>query len=366
MAQTAFAFDMPAQNSALPPAPLPVSFRGTPPTHGGLASSDDEFGAGFEIGQEHARYGVVPPAQHLLPGHPVRQGWALAQPGFSGRTRRADPAVRIWLQLRLHAWQHRLAFDTLQLTPHYLRQLAVSRCPVTRRSLSLAEAHITPLAPAGAYTAGQLVALSPEAAKARAQLSLAQVQARIGQARAEVDGMTEGLSAAEWTRLAALMALVTPLPAETLTDMPMAALPPNRVLLANPLQGLQALAMLQLAQPDWGLRVGRLVDALPNAALRRAFHLWLHRLLPRVWEGGRPTTPVQWRERLEDAALDGKVLVAWQRFASQLSAVQTEALLNQVSRLRLPGWQVLDHAAGAVDASASPVRHPAAAGAALH
>ncbi|HSI47220.1 MAG TPA: hypothetical protein VLA61_03040 [Ideonella sp.] len=362
MAQTAFAFDAPAA----PAVPLATTRRAPMPRHGSLATSADEFGAGFEIGREHARYGVVPPAQHLLPGHPVRQGWALAQPAFDGRTRRADPAVRMWLRLRLHAWQHQQAFDTLQLTPHYLRQLAVSRCPVIRRPLSLAEAHITPLAPAGGFTAGQLVALSPEAAKARGQLSLAQVQQHIGQARAAVDGLAGGLSAVEWTRLATLMSLVTPLPVAALADMPMAALPPNRVMQANPLQGLQALAMLQLAQPDWGLRVGRLVDALPNAALRRAFHLWLHRLLPRVWEGGRPTMPAQWRERLEDAALDGKVLAAWQRFASQLSAAQTEALLNQVSRLRLPGWQVLDHASVADGASPSPARHPAAAGAALH
>src|ERR1043165_5813180 len=66
---------------------------------------------GFAIGWEHARHGVVPPPAHLANDSPVREGWQAGRAAFARRSLPATPAVRQWLQLRLAAWQHGLAFE---------------------------------------------------------------------------------------------------------------------------------------------------------------------------------------------------------------------------------------------------------------
>jgi hypothetical protein len=46
--------------------------------------------------------------------------------------------VRKWLQLRLHAWLRGRSVELVQVTPHYLQQIDVSHCPITRAPLSIA------------------------------------------------------------------------------------------------------------------------------------------------------------------------------------------------------------------------------------
>ena len=41
----------------------------------------------FEIGWDHARHRLLPPADHLHAGNPVRQGWEAGQAVFGTRTR---------------------------------------------------------------------------------------------------------------------------------------------------------------------------------------------------------------------------------------------------------------------------------------
>ena len=43
------------------------------------------------------------PAEQLLPGNPVRDGWEAGQSVFGVRTLRATPHIRKWLQLRIAA-----------------------------------------------------------------------------------------------------------------------------------------------------------------------------------------------------------------------------------------------------------------------
>jgi hypothetical protein len=59
---------------------------------------------GFELGWDYAHYGTVPPADHLHPLSPVRQGWEAGRDSFGRRTLQAHRFTRKWLQLRLNAW----------------------------------------------------------------------------------------------------------------------------------------------------------------------------------------------------------------------------------------------------------------------
>ena len=58
-----------------------------------FAHATDADRTGFEIGWDHAHYRLVPPADHLHAGHPVRQGWEAGQAVFGLRTLRATPRL---------------------------------------------------------------------------------------------------------------------------------------------------------------------------------------------------------------------------------------------------------------------------------
>jgi hypothetical protein len=46
------------------------------------AGSGHQPDAGFELGWDYAHYGTVPPADHLHPYSPVRQGWEAGRSNF--------------------------------------------------------------------------------------------------------------------------------------------------------------------------------------------------------------------------------------------------------------------------------------------
>ena len=56
---------------------------------------------GFEIGWDHARFRLTPPAEHLLADHPVRQGWEAGRSTFGRRTRRPPRPRRSLRRRRL-------------------------------------------------------------------------------------------------------------------------------------------------------------------------------------------------------------------------------------------------------------------------
>jgi len=337
-AQTALAFD------DLPPAARPRAQPLRRPACHAVAEAP-LAGAGpdtaFLLGWDHARHGLVPPADCLVAGHPVEQGWLAGRAAFGRRTLRGGRHVQRWLRLRLAAWAQGEAFEELLVTPNFLAQIDVPRCPVTREPLAdeasdgadaAAEGEPLRLNQRAGHAAGNLAVVSA-AVRAAAQ-GLRWDEARLNGVLAEARGANAepvpgGLGAAPWARLSTLMSFATPLPHEVAAALPMRVLPPNRVRLINPIQGLQALVTLQLTHEGFAVRVARLASLLPGLALRRDFQLFFHTLLPRAWAGGRPASLAVMRERLEDAWAQPDVLRRWQRVASQLDAEQADAIVQR-------------------------------------
>src|ERR1700740_442615 len=116
---------------------------------------------GDAIGFEYARYGMVPPAPCLWPGHAIREGWERARRAMARRARPATLAVTRWLALRLAAWQRGEAFDDHQITPQLLRSLEVAtHCPITGRALGN-DAVVVPVDVQRGWAAGNLMLVSP-------------------------------------------------------------------------------------------------------------------------------------------------------------------------------------------------------------
>ncbi|RVT83798.1 hypothetical protein [Inhella crocodyli] len=306
--------------------------------HGG---SDAE---GWQLGHDHAKHGLPLPAAHLHEGSPLFAGWqaALAK---AANTRHRDPApgVRPWLALRLQAWQEGVAFESTLLTPHYLRQLDTSHCPVTRAPLHDETGHAQQrtwvrLRQDARYAAGHLACLSRRAAQALAGRNAAQLRA-IAERVAATGAAEQGLHAAEWARLAALVALVTP--GGTPDALPV--LPPNRLRLLNPLQALQAWIGRQLGENGWAQRLHALHDALPNVSARQAATALTAALAPHAL--ALPTETLARQHALEDLWLDARVQRRWLQLAGWVSPLTAERLLTQLPQPQ--GYWVEQHAAQA-------------------
>ncbi|MFN8892288.1 MAG: hypothetical protein ACK5Y8_00790, partial [Betaproteobacteria bacterium] len=274
----------------------------------------------FEIGWDHARHALVPPATLLGTGHPVGQGWQAAQAVFGRRTWPARPAVRQWLALRLAAWQAGEAFDLDQLNPQHLTQIAATRCPVRRAPLGGAPgtadaAVVLRLNEAAAWAAGHLVTLSAAAAAAMQGVDAEEARRR-ARAAEQAGQPVQGLDSAGWWRVAALRGFATALPFATAAQLPLAVLPPNRVRLLGAAQGLQALVTQAFAAPGWAARCAAIAALLPAHTLRHDFNLFVGAMAPRVLAA--PADGPGLRDALEDAWLHERVQRRWQHFVLSL------------------------------------------------
>ena len=309
------------------------------------ASSVDR--TGFDIGWDHAHHGLVPPPQLLLPGTPVCQGWMAARAVFGRRTLASTRQVRQWLALRLHAWRRGIPFETLSVTPNYLAQIHGTHCPIRRVPLGGAEgeadsAVIERLNEDAHFAAGNLVQMSLAAAQARQGVSATQA-VRLAR-QCELSGDTvEGLTAAEWWRVASMAGFATALPFSEAARLPLAVLPPNRVRLLNAVQGLQALVTELFATDGWSGRCRDLAQLLPEHTLRHDFNLFVGAMAPRVLEAG--AAGANRRRALEDAWLKERVQRRWQHLVLSLGENAVEALLERAARLPLTGRRVLNHPA---------------------
>ncbi|MBQ0960769.1 hypothetical protein KAK06_17570 [Ideonella sp. 4Y11] len=319
-----------------------------------LPEPDSPERTGFELGWDFARHGLVPPAEHLGGACPLRQGWEAGRASSGQRTLRPNRHVRKWLQLRVQAWRRGRAFEGVQVTPHYLAQIDCAVCPVTREPFTHAsgadtDASVDRVHNGAGYAAGNLAVISLRANQAKADLRWDEARLMAVLAEQRAAGTADGLSAAEWARMAVLMSFVTPLPHEVAASLPLLVLPPNRLRLLNPIQGLQALITRLLLQPGYATASRRLAELLPAGEARRDFQLVFHSLLPRAWDGGRERDPLRLRQRLEDAWRDGALLRRWQRFARHLDAERAEALVARAVAaglgLDLGGVQVQLHPA---------------------
>lgn len=304
---------------------------------------------GFDIGWDHAHHGLVPPAELLLDGTPVCQGWMAGRAVFGGRTLANNRHTRQWLQLRLHAWRLGIAFEDQQLTPNYLAQITTARCPITRSLLQGAAGQSDTLVVArlngdAGYAAGNLAVMSQAATQAWQGLQVqdcVRLAHRAANAPGNAGGTEQGLTAAAWWRLAAMRSFATPLPFAMAAGLPLAVLPPNRVRLLNAVQGLQALLTRTFAAPRWSERCRRFAQWLPEHTLRQDFNLFVGAMAPRVLEAG--ADPAALRLALEDAWLHERVQRRWQHFALSLGEQGTENLLARATEAGLAGVRTLQH-----------------------
>jgi hypothetical protein len=297
---------------------------------------------GFEIGWDHAHYRLVPPAEHLHAGHPVRQGWQAGQAVFGPRTLRATPSVRQWLQLRLEAWLRGHAFEGVQVTPNFLKQIDVPVCPVTREPLTQgasrpSDATIQRVFEGAGFAAGNLAVMSVQAAALKKQRGWHDALALARQLENTPPADPSALDAAAWQRLAVLMSFATPLDHAQLAGLPLFVLPPNRVRLLNPLQALQVLLTLQFTRAGFGRRVAELAAVMPRGAVRDAFQVFMHTLLARRVAAGPQLAGAELRRAMEDAWTHPLVQRRWERLALQLTAQQCERVVQQACRRGLAG-----------------------------
>ena len=326
----------------------------------GLAAGDPAPAAfeaeGYRIGWEHARYQTTPPADHLHAGHPVRQGWEAGRSAFTGRTLTATRASRMWLELRLQAWLRGRAFEEVMVTPRFVAQIDVPTCPVLQRplthsaqgALAPSDAVVMPLYEGAGCAAGNLAVVSRRAAQARSALS-AQEMAEI--VRRLASGETEevaGLDLTAWRRLATLTSLATP-PARmssaassasrsTQASVPHSAaqpalqalhvLPPPRVRVLNPLQGVQALLTMVFMAPGYARSLTDLGALMPHAQARRAYFMFMNAMLARRLSARGAEPREQVRAVMEQAWSHSLVQQRWASLAQTLKPVQAERLLR--------------------------------------
>lgn len=313
-----------------------------------LASVDR---TGFNIGWDHARHGLVPPAELLLDGTPLGQGWRAGKAVFGRRPLATRRATRLWLELRTLAWRRGTAYGT-QLTPEYLAQIHVVRCPVLRTPLGgaagqAAAAVVDCLNPQAGYVCGNVAVLSQQAAEARRNISVIEALRRSHQwsdgastrlttmvgAAADASkpvhavDAAEGLGSVAWLRLAVLRSFATKLPFHEAARLPLALLPPSRVRLLNVPQRLQTLLTLQFTTKGWSTRTRSIAALLPEHTLRQDFNLFVGALAPRVLEA----TPLHigMRSALEDAWLNERVQRRWQHLVFSLGEAATSVLLER-------------------------------------
>ena len=302
---------------------------------------------GFEIGWDHAQHRLVPPVQHLHAGSPVRQGWQAGRALFGTRTLRVTRHVRKWLQLRLNAWVRGRAFEGQTVTPHFLAQIEVAECPVTREPLTHAtgapsDASVDRVNNDAGYAAGNLAVMSVRANAAKADHAWDAALAVVRELESSGRDAFDGLSAAQWSRLAVLMSYVTPLAHGRVACLPLLVLPPNRLRLLNPVQALQTLLTLQFTRPGAPKRVAELAGVVPAPA-RDAFQVFMHTLLARRLAAGANADGPALRRAMEDAWLHPLVNRRWQRFALQLTESDCERLVQYAGRRGLAGdgWRWL-------------------------
>jgi hypothetical protein len=157
----------------------------------------------------------------------------------------------------------------------------------------------------------------------------------VKQVEAGALGGVDGLTAAQWARVAVLCSFVEPLAHDEACALPLLVLPPNRLRLFNPAQALQAFVSRQLLVPGWSQRVSRIEALVPGKPAQRAFRDFFHALLPRVLEAGRNISPTEARWAVEDAWRNPLLQRRWTAFARMLSAEQCETIVRRATLKKL-------------------------------
>jgi hypothetical protein len=330
------------QANAVPPAQYELAIALSEIPASRIERSAHEL-LGLSLGRDFAAHGLTPPVEYLFAHSPLHQGWLQGRAAFGHRTLRAKSHTRLWLMLRTHAWARGRSFEDIQLTPHYLQQIEVSHCPITRTLLTADSRSIDRVRDDAGYAAGNLVMMSAAANQAKADLDFAAAAERAQSVAAGPITTIAGLDAAQWQRIAVLTSYVTALPHAVAAQLPMTVLPANRLCLFNPIQALQALITRQLGTSGWSQRLARLEALLSDDALKADFNRFLLALAPRVLALKELDSDLQIRWALEDAWTLPLVQKRWARFALQLDAQEAESLVRRAADLQLSTVLVQQH-----------------------
>jgi hypothetical protein len=280
---------------------------------------------GFELGWDYAHYGTVPPADHLHPFSPVRQGWEAGRQNFGRRTLQPNRFSRKWLQLRLNAWLRGRAFEAQQVNPAFLRRIDVAVCPITREVMTHgtgepSDASVDRVFNDAAYAAGNLAVMSTRANRAKSDYGVDDAMAFVRQIEVAQLGQIDGLSAEHWARIAVLTSFATPMPHAKAATLPLLVLPPNRLRVLNPVQALQVMLSLQFTRAGHARRCAALAGLMPTTEARYAFTDFMHTLLARRLAAGRLPDATAERHAVEDLWRDALINTRWQRLALRLTA----------------------------------------------
>ena len=212
---------------------------------------------GFELGWDHARYGVMPSLEQAFEGSSQRSGWAAGRATNGSRPRAATRSVELWFDSRLQAWVLGQTVEPAQVTPRYLEQLEVSQGPITRMPLDASsllnhEAVFARVHHDAAYAAGNIAVLSARAERGRQGIGRARAAELAKSLGSGSSSALGGLTAPQWVRVAALGGSVEPLTHARACAQPLLVLPPNRLRLLNAASALQAYASGQLLAPGCG------------------------------------------------------------------------------------------------------------------
>lgn len=285
----------------------------------------------------------------------------------------AAPQQR-WWRLQGQARRDGRRVEPLLVTPRFVARIDAALCPVTRMPMPPRARVVVALRHDASVAAGHLVTLGRRAAAvppgdwrcawAQAQDLAVEPVARAPQA-GHADGT--GLDAAAWRRLAVLRSFVQALtPAESAT-LPLHLLPPARLRVLSPVQGLQIATTLSLLHADRTQRLMQLVDRVDDEDRRLALRLFALTLLARRPADLDQQPPAARRQALEDLWDDPLLQRRWARLALRLTDDAAQGLLRRIhtGRGAKEGWRLLD-LAQAIDgwdapARTAPVRRPARA-----
>jgi hypothetical protein len=144
--------------------------------------------------------------------------------------------------------------------------------------------------------------------------------------------------------MALLRSFVQPLSPAQAAQLPLCVLPPNRLRVLSPVQGLQVAATLALRGADRAVRLVRLAALAHDADTRAALRVFVLTLLARCPADLDRLAPAAARTALEDLWADPLLQRRWQRLALRLTDAEAESLLLRARRARLlgSGWRPLE------------------------
>jgi hypothetical protein len=216
---------------------------------------------GRTIGYDYAVIGLPPPFDAPLA---VMEGYRTAQHKKITKAKDIDFFTRRWLRMRYSAWRRNRLFDP-SVTPAYLSSIYRSMCPILRVTMthgtgSDTDASLDRVYNNSAYTPGNLVFMSAQANKAKANRTLLEL------ADIAVSGCTfEGLTTAHWRRLASLANVMHPDPGSMMI-MPLYLVPPPGLVISNPIILLQE----SISMAASGIESPRLLTVLRNITSGKA------------------------------------------------------------------------------------------------